>query len=419
VAESEKTREELEREIEELRQRLSVVESKIMESSGSGDASRFHDFFQKAHDAILVINPERDEILEANQSARKLLGYSLEELRSLPISAIHPNEMDAFRAFARTVEDNGHGWTDQLHCLKKSGESVAAEIAASVISCDGESNLLCSFRDRSAGEGVEDGIKSVHQRMKRDLNAASRIQKSLLPTQIPEFPGARFAWCFSPCEELAGDNLNVLQVDDDHVALYVLDVSGHGVPAALLAVTLHQVLSSLSDHSTWIRKPKTDGSGYEAVPPAQVAERLNREFSMNMESRQYFTILYGVLNLETREFRFVSGGHWGPILVPSEGEARLLHARGFPIGVFEDTTYEENVVHLAKGDRLYLYSDGIPEALNADGEQFDYQRIAESLNSCRKVPLSACLDQLLQRVELWRGKLPQDDDISLLALEMI
>ena len=260
-------------------------------------------------------------------------------------------------------------------------------------------------------------LQQINARLQRDLAAAAKIQKSLLPSTLPKFNDLRFAWCFRPCEELAGDNLNVIPFDDDHLGVYVLDVSGHGITASLLAVTLHRVLSSPAEHGSITRRPR-QGGGWDLIPPAQVAEQLNREFSMHLEYRQYFTILYGILHRPTLEFRFVSGGHWGPIHLPREEKAKLIHAPGFPVGVFEDTKYEEHVVQLAPGDRMFLYSDGIPEARNQSGDQFDYQRIEQSLEGSRGCSLSECLSELIKQVDHFQNGEPQDDDISLLAFEL-
>lgn len=260
--------------------------------------------------------------------------------------------------------------------------------------------------------------ESEEAHMWRDLCAAARIQRSLLPDPMPEVPGLRFAWAFEPCAELAGDNLNVLPLDDDHVALYVLDVSGHGISAALLAVTLHRVLSTLAEQNSLVRRRRPDGR-LEPVPPAEVATFLNREFRFHLEHRQYFTILYGVLSLATNRFRFVSGGHWGPIHVSAAGKAGIVHAPGFPIGVFEDTAYEESEIGLAPGDRLFLYTDGLPEARNPDGEMFDYERIESCLGAHRDHPLERSLAELSQQVARFTGRTRQEDDISVLAVELV
>jgi PAS domain S-box-containing protein len=418
VSDKNKSSEELLQELEQLREHHADCLPRQSDEARSVRTPHLQAIFDYSEDAIFVIDPERDRILDANSRACTLLGYSHAEMLSLPVSAVHPEEMTRLREFAEMVTRVGHGWTDELSCLTSAGEPVPSEISASLVELSGKTGMMCLVRDISKRKRAEEELQEANRKMKRDLEAAAKIQKSLLPVELPEFPGVRFAWTFRPCEELAGDNLNVFQLDEDHVGVYVLDVSGHGVSAALLAVTLHRVLSSASENTSIIRKPRRNGDGYDFLPPAQVAELLNREFSMHLLYRQYFTILYGVLNLKTREFRFVSGGHWGPIHVPKNESARLLHSPGFPIGVFEDTTYEEQVVQLAPGDRIFIYSDGIPEAMNLAGDQYDYQRIANSLEICREEPLENCLGRLIMSIDEWCKGVPQEDDISLLAFEI-
>jgi PAS domain S-box-containing protein len=418
VSDTAKTTEELLQELQELRAHHATCPIGHGSGAGTAQRERYGAVFDHSTDAVFIIDPNQDQILDANSRACDLLGYSHDEILSLPVSAVHPKDVVKLQEFALTVNRVGHGWTDELSCLTRDGATVPSEISASVVDIDGKQTLLCLVRDISQRKRAEEELQDTNRKMRRDLEAAAKVQKSLLPDELPEFRGVRFAWTFRPCEELAGDNLNVIRLDEDHVGLYVLDVSGHGVSAALLAVTLHRVLSSTSENTSIIRRRRPDGSGFEFSPPAQVAEQLNREFSMHLLYRQYFTILYGVLNLRSYEFRFVSGGHWGPIHVPKNEGARLLHAPGFPIGVFEDTTYDEHVVRLAPGDRLFIYSDGIPEARNPQNEQFDYQRIAESLETCRREPVENCLGRLIMTIDQWAAGMPQDDDISLLAFEI-
>src|SRR5262249_49177953 len=111
-------------------------------------------------------------------------------------------------------------------------------------------------------------------RLKRDLQAAARVQKALLPVALPDAGPVRFAWAFRPCEELAGDLLNIYRLDDAHVGFYVLDVSGHGVAAALLSVTVSRLLSSHGPTSLLRLPPGAERAG-ELAPPREVVERLN------------------------------------------------------------------------------------------------------------------------------------------------
>src|SRR5262249_2441908 len=153
----------------------------------------------------------------------------------------------------------------------------------------------------------------ANRRMRRDLEAAAKVQAALLPGALPRVPGATFAWYFQPCAELAGDLLNVVVLDGRHVALYVLDVVGHGVAAALLAVMVNRALARLLGLTAGAPCP---------TPPAAVAARLNDEFPWDDRTEQYFTLLYGILDLDNRAFRYITAGHPGPLYVPRDEPAR-------------------------------------------------------------------------------------------------
>jgi sigma-B regulation protein RsbU (phosphoserine phosphatase) len=265
-------------------------------------------------------------------------------------------------------------------------------------------------------------LEAAHARMRQELEAAARIQQALLPTSPPSVRGASFAWSYLPCDELAGDILDVFRIDDRRAGLYLLDVSGHGVPAALLSVAVSRVLSPRWEGSLLFSAagPAPGGSpdGPGLLPPAAVASRLNTRFPMD-GARQYFTFLYGIMDLEAREFRFVSAGHPGPIRVSREGRPQPLDGSGLPIGWFPDAVYQEQSVRLSPGDRLYLFSDGIPEAPGgAGGEAFGLERVSRALEQGRGVGLAASLEDLLGEIQEWcRGGRPADD-LSLLALEV-
>ena len=200
----------------------------------------------------------------------------------------------------------------------------------------------------------------ANARMSRDLKAAAKIQQTFLPREVADVPGTEFAWIYRPCTELAGDGLNVIPLGDCKVGLYILDVSGHGVASALLSVALSRLLSSPSDPSSILIRDGDIRGRSEITPPAEVAARLNRLFPFDTATEQFATMVYGILNAATGEFRYVSAGHPGPVHLPSRADPMILAGRGSPIGLADDA-YEERSVHLKAGDRLYLYSDGPPK----------------------------------------------------------
>jgi PAS domain S-box-containing protein len=371
---------------------------------------RLRSAFETAADPLLVLDAHLLRIVEANAQASQLLGYPSEELRALPWSALAPDGAPEHRASI----DFGHTRRpSEVHVRTRSGRRLRAE-ATSVGAGLGAPDKYWVIRP--ALDLVPAVAQSAH-RLARDLEAAAHIQRSLLPPEEPGIEGLEVAWRFRPCEQLAGDNLNVMRLDAEHVALYVLDVSGHGVPAAMLAVAVHGALACPQEHASLVRQSRRLAAGFRIVTPARVLAQLNRDFSGHLFPGQYFTILYGVLHLPSGQLRFASAGHWGPIHIRRSGGAELLHARGFPIGVFDETEYEEHTAALAAGDRLVLYSDGVPEAMAPAGGLFDYPRLIEALEATRNRPLPEALDALLLRVEAWVGGPALQDDVSLLAIE--
>ncbi len=259
-------------------------------------------------------------------------------------------------------------------------------------------------------------LSAANQRMKRDLDAAARVQHTLLPDHLPEVAGLHFAWSYKPCDELAGDALNIVRVNDDLIGLYLLDVSGHGVPAALLSVT---VTRSLHPRAAGVASVVAGpGDNPDAVDPAQVATRLNALYPMASNGNHYFTMIYGLLDIHTRKFRFTVAGHPGPILVRTGRKPERLKISGFAIGMIEGVNYEESVIELQPGDRLYLHSDGVTEEINACKEQFGDQRLLPAIAAGQALNLREAVDSLVQNVVAWRGEEHLHDDVSILAVEV-
>ena len=206
-------------------------------------------------------------------------------------------------------------------------------------------------------------------------------------------------------------------MDKTQVALYLLDVSGHGVASSLMAVAASLLISRSLD----IASPKSSeppGSPVPAVTsPAGIATVLNRQFPREKNAGQYLTLVYGVLNAKSGEFRYTAAGHPGPVVVRKDAPAIVLeNATGLPIGLFP-TSYEERSVQLCPGDRIYLYSDGITEAMNASGEEFGAQRLLSQLGELQSLPLNPSLNALMEILEEWRCQECLRDDVSVVALE--
>ena len=184
--------------------------------------------------------------------------------------------------------------------------------------------------ERRLGERNRE-LEAINTRMSRDLRAAARIQESLLPRSAPEVPGLTFSWAFRPCDELAGDGLSAIKLDDHRVALYVLDVSGHGVASSMMSVSLGRLLSPPSDASSILVVGGEGADRLDPIVPAEVAGRLNRLFPFEVTTEQYSTLVYGVLDVTGRPS---SGTPWPATQARSTcsavGKPKVLPGRGYP-----------------------------------------------------------------------------------------
>ena len=262
-------------------------------------------------------------------------------------------------------------------------------------------------------------LENKNQKMAHDLAAAAKIQQSLLPSGTPDIPSVQLAWTYSPCDELAGDFLNFFPLDDRHLAAFVVDVSGHGVASSLLAVTVGRVMTPMVSSSSLLVKPSDDESGRRIVSPAEVAYELNNRFPMEDQGNLYFTMVYGVLDKQTQEFKFVSAGHPNVVHVPAGGKPKLVETADMAIGWIEDTEFEEHSLQLAPGDRIYLYSDGVPEAMDHDLEEFGDDRMLESLTKSSNEPVNVSTQQLLDAVHEWCVINGPKDDVSILGIDIV
>lgn len=360
----------------------------------------------------------RDEVL--GQSARFIHGphteeESVEKLReALRLGKPCVAELLSYRR-------DGHPYWNRISISPMRDETGEVTHFISIQS-DVSDHILGNTQVRDALELLEktnEQLTRINRRMRKNLEAAARVQQAMLPETLPRVKGARFAWRFQPCEELAGDILNVFKLDRTHVGVYLLDVTGHGTAAALLAVSVARLLSPIQQASSLVRRfnPNDPDAAPVIVPPHEVADKLNLRFPWEPETAQFFTLVYGVLDTVSGEFRYVSAGHPDILLAPAGREPQFDRGKGLPIGV-ADEPYEEQVLQLAPGDRLLLYSDGITECMNNAREAFGRARLGSCFSEVCHSTLDACLEDVLRGARSWQGSPRNRDDWSLVALEL-
>ena len=296
------------------------------------------------------------------------------------------------------------------------GEPFPVQVTVNAVTLDGKPAMIAVWHDLTAIKKREDELRQLNDKMKRDLQAAWAIQKALLPASSPLVKGFRAAWSYKPCDDLGGDILNIFKLDEKNIGVYVLDVTGHGLAASLLSVAVSHFLSPFSE-SSFVRHSH-HGSRSAFAEPAEVAGKLNQQFSSNPEITQLFTMIYGILNVESREFRYACAGHPPPLLLSTDGAACFMAGSGLPIGVTADASFPEFSLRLKSKDRLYLYSDGVTEAKNTDRNLFGEERFLNAVSSTGERSLPESLEKVIDQVESWCRPNVLDDDLTLLACEL-
>jgi PAS domain S-box-containing protein len=383
-----------------------------------GDLQLLRRIFEEANDAILLVDTSADQVIKANRRAWQLLGYQGAASSPVQVSSIFPDEMDRLESFMQSVAHHGKGWTDELECVTRGGLRVPTEISASLLEHDGRRCMLAVVRDISMRKSSQERFLTAYDRLRNDMEAAARIQKSLLPRVSPVVAGMRFAWEIFPCGELAGDTLNIFHLDRDRIGFFVLDVSGHGASAAMMSMAIHRLLAPSPGPPSVLFRRKPGGDGYKIAEPEDVCHDLNVHFQMGPDLAQYFTLIYGILDGRTGGVRLVTAGHCAPVYAPPGGEPREMTGNNFPIGFFPDVCYTTQNFTLEPGSRLYIYSDGLTEADNGDGEQFGRDRLLQAIHECRDESLRNSLTSLLGSMRGWSRNASLADDVSLLAFEV-
>ncbi len=263
---------------------------------------------------------------------------------------------------------------------------------------------------------VDDITETETQRIRlyEDLQAAAEIQRSLLPSSSEALDSMQVAWQFLPCQEVGGDIFNLVQLDSDHWGVYMLDVSGHGVPSAMMVVSITQLLQPYAGYV--IREVVGSAPASAIIPPAEVLQSLDREYPIE-RFNNYFTITYLVLNTKTGRLTYSSAGHPRPVILRADGGLEELAEGGAVIGMDGIVPLTEGYKMLFPGDRLFAYTDGITEYENDSEEFYGKERFYRELQSLKDRPLDILVQEVIASLKRFGNHAEPQDDISLLGLQ--
>jgi phosphoserine phosphatase RsbU/P len=247
-------------------------------------------------------------------------------------------------------------------------------------------------------------IEQAERILKRDLSQAAEIQQGILPDQPPQVAGFDLAGFNLPCRTVGGDYYRFVTYPGERIGLALGDVSGKGMPAALMVMAFDARLRVLAE---------------DEESPATLVTRLNKTTCASCPSNRFITFFYGVADPATGELTFANAGHNPPFVVRASGEVESLSGGGPVLGIIPFATYQQQSTRFEPGDLLVIYSDGVTEANNISEEEFGEDRLVEVLRSHRAQPAGTIVNVVMEALGQFTMGAPQGDDITLVVARRV
>jgi sigma-B regulation protein RsbU (phosphoserine phosphatase) len=241
--------------------------------------------------------------------------------------------------------------------------------------------------------------------LQQELDVAKRIQKSMVPRQFPPFPERKDFEIHAemiPAREVGGDFYDFFLIDQERLGFVIGDVSGKGVPAALFMAVSKTLLKA---------------TALKGLPPEECLQQVNRFLHSESVSSMFVTVFYGILNTRTGEVQYSNGGHNPPYILRSDGPVEMTEKTGgLVLGALENSTYQAKQIVLRPGDGLFLYTDGVTEAMDRDENEFTDARLGECLKRLNGSALAEMVTGVIDEVKGFAAGAPQADDVTILAV---
>jgi sigma-B regulation protein RsbU (phosphoserine phosphatase) len=291
--------------------------------------------------------------------------------------------------------------------IKGEAKRKYLEFTTRPVEYQGKPLVLVIIYDVTDIEEINTQLKEKQKQIEQDLESAAKIQKSLLPNISPKFKNVKIAWKFKPSERIGGDIFNIHSPDNKHIGVYMLDVCGHGVSAALISVAVSQYIQN-------IRDLLADESG--VVSPENVLNRINKAFPFERFD-SYFSIIYLTVDLYEGCLTYSCAGHPPPFLLGVDKTVEILDRRGPVIGLGKDVSFGRATKRLNRGDKIILYTDGLLEVRNSTAEFYGRNRCYETIKSCAGGAAQDTVRKIYKSVKKFGQGNKPDDDISILVVE--
>ena len=242
---------------------------------------------------------------------------------------------------------------------------------------------------------------SRQELLERQMRVARDVQEHLLPGSPPPIPDLELCGRYIPAREVGGDYYDFVPLESGQLAVVIGDVSGKGVPAALIMAGLQ---ASVRSHAIQV-----DDVG-------RTTARINDQLYRTSSASRYATFLFGLYDPDSGKLRFSNAGHHPPLLWRQGAFQAVTDQGGFPLGMFDGASYDESALQLQPGDLIALYTDGLVETPNEDGEEFGEERVAQLIDEHADQPLETIATRLFGSLQSWAGDVDAHDDATLVLM---
>ncbi len=252
---------------------------------------------------------------------------------------------------------------------------------------------------------VKEKTRELQQKndfIEQDMEIAAKVQEKLLPETLPQIPNIEFSASYIPCLSIGGDFYDVFEIDDEYIGLFMSDAAGHGSSAALIVSIVKTLLQSHDD----------------IIYPAKLVKHLNDFMALNTPAFSYVTLFYGLLNKNTGVMCYTLAGHPSPVIISTQkGRAIKLESTGGLVGSFDFNEFEQQEIALEKGDRLFIYTDGLSEAQDLHKQQFGIDNILALLTRDDYLNATDILTSIKQSLNQHTNNDTLKDDIAMLVVD--
>ncbi|WP_078059344.1 PP2C family protein-serine/threonine phosphatase [Tropicimonas marinistellae] len=259
-------------------------------------------------------------------------------------------------------------------------------------------------------------LQTLYDSLDSDLVEARKLQQSLVRERFRDFGGSQISLLLRPSGHVGGDLVGFFPINARRVAVFAIDVSGHGVASALMTARLAGFLSGSSPEQN-VALYEGEFGIYDAHPPEEVAAQLNHLTLTELETETYFTLLFADIDLVSGDVRMVQAGHPHPAVQRADGRIEFLGDGGLPVGLIPDADYTPVVTRLAPGDRIFISSDGVTECETADGKMLDTAGLEELLRGNRSLTGQDFMEALTWDLARYSGDREFSDDVSAVLFE--